>query len=282
MLPIARAVLMAAWRDIRTLNSIQGNNFFWFIVLLAMQPESMTFFGLLLAVLMLPVILTAPLAKVPAIRMDIWPVALPGKVFYWLLTSPDAKRDSPVWRYLPTLELRQLVRTLDFWLATLLAIAGTLYRLLDPKADPAAFPVFTMVIVLALSTLALNLFAHDGPTGRVFWRRSPARGWRILLRKGLPLLAISLVLTLALSPLGALAGMLAALAIGHHSSVFQPIDAQPWRFTMGQFFPQGLIAVIGLFSCGIASARGEYLFLAIAAATYLGSLLLYGWIFENL
>lgn len=282
MLALLRAVLLAAWREIRTLNSIQGNNFFWFVLLLALQPESIAFFGLLLGALMLPIIVTAPLAKVPAIRMGVWPIAVANPLLNWLLTSPDTKQASRLWRIAPTLELRQLVRTLDFWLALALATAGALYRWLDPNADPEALPVLAMLVVLALSTPALNLFALDGPTGRIFWRRSPARGAVILLRKGFPLAMVVVVLTLPLAPAGALAGILAALAIGHHASVFTPLDAHPWRFTVGQFFPQGLIAVIGIFSCGIATARGEYLFLALAAVAYVVSLLVYGWIFEKL
>jgi len=50
---------------------------------------------------------------------------------------------------------------------------------------------------------------------------------------------------------------------------------------MGEFFPYGFLQVIGLFSCGIATARGDLLYLAIAGVAYGISLLFYGWILER-
>ncbi len=281
MLPLARAVIRTAYREARTLSSIQGNNFFWFAVLLSLQPESMGFIWTLIGLLMMGPALAAPLARIPAIRLHLWPLAPWNVKVLWPFTRPDTHPSPLLWRVLPLLELRQIVRTLDFWLALVLAVASTLYRFLYSKAQPEAFPVLAMMIVLALSTLAQNLFSLDGVGGRLRWGLSPVRGYRLLLRKGAILIAVTAVLTIGLEPVGAMAGMMAALAVGHHFSVLSPVDSPPWRFTMGQFFPFGFIQVIAMFSCGIASARGDNTFLIVAGAAWLLSGLAYGWVLEQ-
>ncbi len=281
MLALLRAVALTAWREIRTLNSIQGNNFFWFVVLLSMQPESMGFIWSLIGSILLLPALTAPLARIPEIRLSFWPLGeTERKVLRWL-SKPEGQTSPWLWRLLPLLELRQIMRTLDFWLAALFASMGTAYRVFYPKPEPTAFPVLAMLVVLALSTLAQNLFGLDGLSGRMRWKVAPTRGYRLLWRKGWVLIAITVVLTAGLSPLAALAGMLAALAIGHHFSVLSPLDCGAWRFSMGQFFPFGFLQVIAMFSCGIATARGDWVFPGIAVAAYLISIFLYGWVLEN-
>ena len=281
MLTLLRAVAVTAWREIRTLNSIQGNNFFWFALLLSMQPESMGFIWSLIGGILLVPALTAPLARIPEIRLSFWPLSETQRRLLRWLSKPEAQTSPWLWRLLPLLELRQILRTLDFWLAALFAAMGTAYRLLYPNPEPAAFPILAMIVVLALSTLAQNLFGLDGLGGRMRWKVAPVRGYRLLWRKGWILIAITVVLTVGLSPLAALAGMLAALAVGHHFSVFSPLDCGAWRFTMGQFFPYGFLQVIGMFSCGISTARGDWAFLGLAATAYLLSLIVYGWVLEK-
>ena len=281
MLVLLRAVALTAWREIRTLNSIQGNNFFWFALLLSLQPESMGFIWSLIGSLLLIPALSAPFARIPEIRLYFWPLGeTQRKVLRWL-SKPEAQTSPWLWRLIPLLELRQIMRTLDFWLAALFAGMGTAYRLFYSKPEPSAFPILAMLVVLALSTLAQNLFGLDGLSGRMRWKMAPARGYRILWRKGWVLIAITVVLTAGLSPLAALAGMLAALAIGHHFSVLSPLDCGAWRFSMGQFFPFGFLQVIAMFSCGIATARGDWVFSGIAVAAYLISIFLYGWVLES-
>ena len=281
MLPLLRAILLTAYREIRTLNSIQGNNFFYFALLLSMQPESMGFIWTLLGALMLLPALASPLARIPAIRLQLWPLAPSAITILKLFSKPETQPSPWLWRALPILELRQILRTLDFWLALLLSVAATLYRYLSPKPNPDSYPVLSLLVVLALSTLAQNLFAMDGLGGRLRWRLSSISGIQLLLRKGIALIAITLILTLTLNPLGALAGMLAALAIGHHFSVLSPLDSSPWRFSMGQFFPYGFLQVIGMFSCGISAARGDFFYLALAAVAYMLSAIAYGWVFDR-
>lgn len=138
----------------------------------------------------------------------------------------------------------------------------------------------TLLVVLSLSTLGQNLFTLDG-AARVRWRLAPARGALTLWRKGRVLLGLTIALTLLLKPLAALAGMLAALAIGHHNSALAPRESPPWRFSAGRFFPHGLLQAVSCFACGIAVARGEWVFLALASFAYAASLVLYGWALEK-
>lgn len=281
MLALLGAILKTAYREVRTLNSIQGNNFFFFALLLSMQPESMAFIWTVLGLVMMVPALAAPLARIPEIRMKLWPLSVGQKRVLAPFTRPEVQASPWLWRVLPMLELRQIARTLDFWLALLLSVAGTLYRGLSAQPNADAYPVLSLMVVLCLSTLAQNLFALDGLGGRLRWRLSPVRGYRVLWRKGGVLLGIAVVLTGGLNPVGGLAGMLAALAIGHHFSVLSPMDAGAWRFAMGQFFPYGLLQVIGMFSCGIAAGRGELIYLLLAAVGWLVSSLIYGWILEH-
>jgi hypothetical protein len=71
---LLKAVLLAAYREVRTLNSIQGNNFFFFALLLSMQPESMAFIWTVLGLVMMVPALAAPLAKIPEIRLKLLPL----------------------------------------------------------------------------------------------------------------------------------------------------------------------------------------------------------------
>jgi len=281
VLPLLRAVAITAYREARTLNSIQGNNFFYFALLLSLQPESMGFIWTLLGLIMILPALAAPLARIPTLRLALWPLSKTQVRFLRLFAQPERLSSPWLWRLLPTLELRQLCRTLDFALALFLASSATLYRYFFAGLEADSFPVLSLLVVLALSTLAQNLFGLDGHGGRLRWRLSPRRGYLILARKGLPLILLSIILTVGLDPLAALTGILSALAIGHHFSVFSPLDAAPWRFSMGQFFPYGLLQVFAIFSTGISAARGEYLYLGLAAAAYLLSLFIYGWFLER-
>lgn len=281
MRPLLIAVGRAAWREARTLNSIQGNNFFYFALLLSLQPEAMGFVWLLVGLLLMFPALLAPLAKIPALRLQLWPLEKRATRFLQIFARPDLPHTPWLWRVLPALELRQYCRSLDFALACVFAVMASLLRFFTPQLDPEALPILSLLVVLMLSTLAQNLFALDGRAGRLRWRLSPAPGWRILARKGLPLVLLTGLLTLPLSPLPAVTGMLAALAIGHHFSVQTPLDAAPWRFTAGQFFPYGLLQVFALFSSGIAVARGEIIYFPLAFLAWVGSLLVYGRVLES-
>jgi hypothetical protein len=81
VLAIWRAVRRAVRRDLGTFQSIRLNHFFLFVALIiagnleaGQPPRSAYPFLLLLGLLMLFPISSDPLAKVPAVRLDIWPL----------------------------------------------------------------------------------------------------------------------------------------------------------------------------------------------------------------
>src|SRR5581483_9748772 len=81
------------WRDLRSYNSLTGNNFFLFVLLLAQQMSSAVFFALILGLLLLFPLSADPLAKVPPERLEAWPITRRGRVILRLgsmVLSPAA------------------------------------------------------------------------------------------------------------------------------------------------------------------------------------------------
>jgi hypothetical protein len=280
MWPFILVLARVVRRDAASLGSISGNNLFWFFALLSMQPDSMLLIWFFIGILLLIPSLLTPFAKIPSLRLLLWPLSSGQR----RLLQPFAQPLSPSANWLaaiPSLELRQILRTLDFWFAFLLAAASALYLAFGDGLDPEALPVIAMLIVLSFTTLAQNLFTLDGPA-RQRWKLSPRHGALLLWRKGRWLVAISVLLTIPFAPLAGLAGILAALAAGHHTSVLSPGESPAWRFTTGKLFPHGVLQILAVFASGMSVARGEYSLLAIAVAAYLLSLLFYGWILNRL
>ena len=73
---ILTALARAIRRDLRSYQSIAGNNFFLFTALLLQQPQSAEFFLLILGFLLLFPLSADPLAKIPADRLALWPLSL--------------------------------------------------------------------------------------------------------------------------------------------------------------------------------------------------------------
>lgn len=71
---ILRALARAVKRDLGTLQSVGGNNFFLFAAVLMLQPQSGEFLLLLLGLLLLFPLSADPLAKIPAERYALWPL----------------------------------------------------------------------------------------------------------------------------------------------------------------------------------------------------------------
>jgi len=90
---VLRAVGRVVWRDLRSYNSLTGNNFFLFVLLLAQQLTASLFFVLILGLLLLFPLSADPLAKVPSERLEAWPIDRRGRVILRLgsmLLSPAA------------------------------------------------------------------------------------------------------------------------------------------------------------------------------------------------
>lgn len=174
--------------------------------------------------------------------------------------------------------LRQIVSTLDFWLALAIATGGAAYRIFDAHADPDAFGVLSIVVALALSSYAQTLFGLDAAgSGTTRYRLLPLAGWRVLLAKDAALMAVLLCLCapLRIAP-GATFG-LTALAIGHFPSVRRPAPMERRRFA-GTSISMALIQGIPAFILGIAEIQEGAALLA-AAVAYAASLAVSGKLF---
>jgi hypothetical protein len=169
-----------------------------------------------------------------------------------------------------------MLATLDFWAALALAVSGSAYRIFGGKADPDAFMILALVVVIALSTYAQSLFGLDMPSGLVRYRVMPLRGWQILLAKDIAFLLGAAALVAPLAFLPGVAGALVAVAVGHDASVRRPAAQTRWRFTGGVIFPSGFFQVFPLVAVGVATARASAWYLALAFAAYAGSVWHYG------
>jgi hypothetical protein len=72
---VLEALALISWRDVRSLGSITGQNFFLFVIFVALQPESAAFFLLLLLIVLIFPLSTDPMEKIPAERRGLWPLA---------------------------------------------------------------------------------------------------------------------------------------------------------------------------------------------------------------
>ena len=75
LLAIIKALARAIRRDLRSYQSIGGNNFFLFAVVLLQQPASAEFFFVIFGFLMLFPLSSDPLAKIPPDRLALWPLS---------------------------------------------------------------------------------------------------------------------------------------------------------------------------------------------------------------
>ena len=72
---VLRAVGLASYRELRSFRSITGQNFFfWVLVVAYQQPESAEFFGVILCALLFFPMSSDPLEKVPSDRRKSWPL----------------------------------------------------------------------------------------------------------------------------------------------------------------------------------------------------------------
>lgn len=178
------------------------------------------------------------------------------------------------------LSLRQMMMTLDFYVALTVSVCGAIYRWTDAHADPAAYPVLAAVVALALSTYAQRMFGFDGRAGETRYRLLPMRGWQLLLAKDA---AYLVVLTLLILPLGVLPGLafgLMALAVGRYASLTSTGMQLRWRFVGGDL-PVGVLQVIAGVAAAFASLRFGLLALGGCVAVYLISLIVGGRIWEK-
>lgn len=172
-------------------------------------------------------------------------------------------------------DLRQFLTALDFYCALLIAVPATYLRLTGKLPVDALMPL-TGLLVIVMSTMALTLFGLDGESGMERYRLMPLAGWRVLAAKGIAYLLLMLLVTMALSPAGGLAGGLIALAVGQFISVKQVIPQSGWRFRasspFGSSFVQMLLALLGF----AAVTQFGVAWLGLSVAAYAVSLWICG------
>jgi len=158
--------------------------------------------------------------------------------------------------------LRQMLSTLDFYAALLLSAGAFVFRVRGLLPAEAHLPL-TMLVMLAWSTGAQCLFGLDGEGGMTRYRLLPLPGWQVLAAKDVAYLALAVVLTAPLSPLGGVSAALMALAFGHLVSLGAQREQARWRFASGASFAASLMQVFVM----TAAAAGVNAFGFWVAAT---------------
>lgn len=178
------------------------------------------------------------------------------------------------------LSLRQIMTTLDFYVALMVSVSGVLYRLVNSHADRTAFPIVAVIVALALSTYAQRMFGLDGVAGETRYRLLPLRGWQLLLAKDAAYLGVLLVLVLPLGVLPGLAFGLMALTVGRNASLTSSGMQLRWRFVGGDILVGILQVVIGV-AVSFGCLRFGVVMFAGAVAVYVASLVVGGRLWER-
>jgi len=160
---------------------------------------------------------------------------------------------------------------LDTYVAIAIAVGGVAYRVFTPHPDPAAFPIFAILVALALSTYTQTLFALDGSSGLTRYALLPMSRARIVQSKDCAHLLLLAVLVAPLSMVSGLAFGLTALAIGHYPALRFRLPLLRWRFAGGRFLFGAAQMVLGAM-LGFAAGRQSRAYLLLAAGLYGASL----------
>lgn len=163
--------------------------------------------------------------------------------------------------------LRQTFATLDFYCALAIAAGGFAFRCAG-SLPPAAFLPMSLVVTMALSTYATNLFGLDGTTGMTRYRLLPIAAWQVLAAKDAAFLLVTIALTLALSPMAALAAAFVGLAYGHYASVAHRHADARWRFATSKGLAGGLLQMVAMALAGAAVIDGSPWALVPCAGLY--------------
>jgi hypothetical protein len=191
-----------------------------------------------------------------SISVGLWALVAVMFVAAFALSHLPAPGRTPMWRRVPGIpgpldqlvrkNLREILSTLDFYCAAILALSVVAWRLFGPALAPEALMAMTVLTVGALSSYAQALFGLDGEGGLSRYHLLPIRGWQLLLAKDIAFLLALIPLTLPLAPLAGLGGGMVALAIGHAPSVGQKREQTRWRFTTGGALGNGVVQMIAM------------------------------------
>jgi hypothetical protein len=160
--------------------------------------------------------------------------------------------------------------TLDFWIALLIAVIGTLYRLFGRTPEPEAFPMLSLLVGIAMSTVAQRMMRLDEGRALLRYRLLPIAGWKLLVTQDMTFLIPLAVMTSLLSLRTGLAFGFIAIAVGRYPSLRQRANQRRWRFVGGDpRFGAAQIVLGGL--AGIGASRTGLWVLTVAFAIYLVS-----------
>lgn len=208
-------------------------------------------------------------------------IATIGRFALRLAPSRAALKLVPPFPELIRSNLRQMLTSLDVYLALVLSLCACAYRWLAAKPDPAAFPILAILIALATGGSAQCLFGRDLESSAMTrYRILPLRGRSILLGKGLAFLVITFMLTAPVHPMAGFTYGFAALAFGHHASIVHAAPLRAWRFSGSRVYIGVIQGVAGII-LGFAAAERGAAFLAASVGLYVISLFVYGWLWDR-
>lgn len=259
-------LLKREWAVIR-LGSLALSPIAWIAALLILTRVNWTisvlFVGIVAALQPVSYLLRRSFTKLPRTN-----------ALYWIPTPPG------ITGAIMHLHWREILRTLDPYVALVLSLCSMLYSLSGKPVDSSEPRIMSLVVAIAMSTQTQVLFGIDG-AGVARYRQSPIRGWRILLAKDLAFLALLGLLVLPLDFVSGLAAGLVVLTVGHHRSVLKIFPQAQWRFTSGTLFPDGVLQIVLLLAAG-NNIRGQGLWLAtLCVSAWFASVLLYGWFWDR-
>jgi hypothetical protein len=220
------------------------------------------------------------------LTLGLW--ALIAGVFLagFLISDLPIARGIALWRHVPPFPgpLNQLVRknvreilsTLDFYVALLLTVAAVGYRLAGFTLPPEAMLQMSLLVLLALSSYTQCLFGLDGEGGLSRYGLLPLQGWQILLAKDVGFLCISELLVLPLAPLPGAGAALICAALGHAPSVQERREQSRWRFSSGVSISFGFVQILAMGVAGAGIAFSSGFLLAPCAAVWAVSVWWYG------
>jgi hypothetical protein len=166
---------------------------------------------------------------------------------------------------------REISRTLDFWAALFIAVSGTLYRLFGRAPEPEAFPMLSLFVGIAMSTIGQRMLRLDEGRALLRYRLLPIAGWKLLVTQDMTFLVSLAVMVSLLSLRTGVAFGLVAIAVGRYPSLRQRSNQRRWRFVGGDpRFGVAQVLLGGL--AGIGAARLGLWALAVAFALYVVSI----------
>lgn len=151
--------------------------------------------------------------------------------------------------------LREMMLTLDFYLALMLGASALAYRIFMKSFPEEGLMVMTILIVLSLSSYAQCLFGLESKGGLTRYQLMPIAGWKILAAKDTAFLLVILIVTAPAAPLAGLAGGLTALAVGHAASLQEGREQTRWRFSSGASLGNGALQVLMLAGACVTEYR---------------------------